>query len=404
MLGRIVRLGLLFLLMGAPAWAAPAEEAPPIREFDIATIEQLGREMYAQDQEAWKATDLLFARISQDDARRDKIHGWITEMRGVQEVVRFVHETDHGPEAYYDISFAGVAPPVLSVPQNRTLTPEELSQHNARRTAISAATLNCSSTYNSVALKDPQGDGWLVWVMAATKDPDALMMGGHQRFTISKDGKTILRRDALSRDCIQFSRKDDKGGGHMILSHVVSLTPVETHVFASLSYRIGFYLGTPDGRTWRIADGHIAGVDPDMAGFDGVAARMMAGQAEDCHMLATKAGKLENVGAVQVAVPTENAGKFTITPPAGAKVSSIICNRNSLIPLPNDYKVLLAGYTLGIADRGAGHPDTLAVIEIVNGRFQLRMIDGTMSADQQSLMEKRLNQLQSAFNAEIARR
>jgi len=398
MLGRIALLGLLSLLIRAPALAAPADEPPPIRDFDISTVERLGREMYAQDREAWKATDLLFAHISEDEARRNKIHGWITETRGVQDVVRFVHETDHGPEAYYDISFAGVAPPVLSVPENRTLTPEELSQHNARRTALSAATLNCSSTYNSVALKDPQGDGWLVWVMAATKDPNALMMGGHQRFTVSRDGKTILRRDALSRGCIQFSRKDDRGGGHMILSHVVSLTPVETHVFASLSYGIGFYLGTTDGRAWKISDGHITSVDPDMADFDGAAARLLVGQSEDCNMVAMTKGAKPI--PTKVVIPTEGKTKFTIDPPPGVKIGGIMCLRDSLIPLPNDYKVLLAGYPLAIGDRGTGHPEAMGILEVENGRLQFNMTTGKMTADQQARAQPRLDQLQRAFNAD----
>jgi len=62
MLWRAARLGLLFLMIAAPAWAADDPPPAPIRDFDIATIERLGQEMYAQDQEAWKATDVLLLR------------------------------------------------------------------------------------------------------------------------------------------------------------------------------------------------------------------------------------------------------------------------------------------------------------------------------------------------------
>jgi hypothetical protein len=402
---RIAKWCLLPILAAVPTIAAEGPP-PPIRDFDIATIERLGQEMYAQDQEAWKATDLLFAHISENEARQAKIHGWITETHGIQDVVRFVHETDRGPEAYYDISFAGVAPPVLSAPGNRTLTPEELDQFNARRTAISATALNCSNTYNSVALKDPQGDGWLVWVMAASKDPDALMMGGHQRFTISKDGKTIVRHDALSHDCMEFSRKDARGGGHMFFSHIVSLTPVETHVFASLSYRIDFYLGTGDGRAWHIANGHITGVDPDMAGFEGSAARILIGQSEDCHLVVLGKGKDGKDVApipIKIVMATEAKTKFTIEPPPGVKIGGVMCLRNTLIPLPNDYKVLLAGYPLAIGDRGTGHAKAFGLLEADNGRLQFNMSTGKLADDQQKSMAARLNQMQKAMDAESAR-
>ena len=41
---------------------APQPPLPKIREFDIPTIERLGREIYAQDQLAWKATDIALAQ------------------------------------------------------------------------------------------------------------------------------------------------------------------------------------------------------------------------------------------------------------------------------------------------------------------------------------------------------
>ena len=401
MWGGVARLGLLCLMIAAPAWATPADEPPPIRDFDIATIERLGHEMYAQDQQAWKATDVLLARVPQDQARKDKLHGWITETRGARDLVRFIRDTDTGPEAYFDVSFAGVAPPFLSEPQNRALTPEELGQYNARKLAMSATPPRCSDTYNTVALKDPQGDGWLVWVMASTKDPDALMMGGHARFTVSKDGKTVMRQDALSRGCMQFSRKDNKPGGAMILSHVVSLTPVETHVFASLSYRVAFYLGTTDGRAWKISDGHIAGVGPDMAGLDGGAARLLIGQSEDCHMVVmAKGGKPI---PTKVVIPTEGNAKFTIDPPPGIKIGGIMCLRDNLIPLPNDYKVLLAGYPLAIGDRGIGYFESMGIFEVVDGRLRFNMTTGKMNADQQVRVQARLDQLQKAFDTEDRR-
>src|SRR6185436_12580370 len=95
----------------------------------------------------------------------------------------------------------------------------------------------------------------LVWAMAATTDNDAVIIGGHFRFAISADGKTIRTRDALSKSCLRLSKPSPDAGKRsegMFFSHLVSLTPVETHVFANLQYKIRFFVGTRDGRSWKI--------------------------------------------------------------------------------------------------------------------------------------------------------
>jgi hypothetical protein len=400
------RLCLPIVFTGAVMLGALADEPPPpIRTFDIPTIERLGQQMYAQDQEAWKATDTLFLRHPMEELRKSKLHGWITETRDGHDVVRFIHDTDRGPEAFYDVTFSDGALPFLSVPENSKLTAPENVQYRARLLALANTQLRCAQRYNSIVLKDPKGDGWLVWVLASTEDADALIIGGHTRFTISTDGSTIVRRDALSRDCIQFSRKDQQGAAGLIMSHVVSLTPVETHVFASLTYKMGFYLGTPDGRAWKVDDGHIAGIDQDAAGFDGVAARMTAAQSEDCKMIVIKPGdkgtKPEIAGPTKVLIATEQKGKFDFTPPPGVKVAAIMCGRDNLLPAPNDYKVLAAGYTLTIVDNGTGHVQRMGTLELNDGRFQFRLFDGGhMTADEQTRVQARMNQFQQALQAE----
>jgi hypothetical protein len=56
-----------------PSFVYGAEQPlPKIREFDIPTIERLGREIHAQDQLAWKATDVASAqRGGERGMRRD---------------------------------------------------------------------------------------------------------------------------------------------------------------------------------------------------------------------------------------------------------------------------------------------------------------------------------------------
>lgn len=390
------------LVTAASAFAA---DTPPIRQFDIPTIETLGAAMYAQDQEAWKATDVLNAKVAKEQLKADKLHGWIVESFTDRDVVRFIRDdgTD-GPEAYYDVVFLKTGgEPTLTAPDSRVLNADEAAQYSARVLALKNSELNCSDTYNTVELKDPERDGWLVWVMAATKDPDLIIIGGHYRFTISADGKTIQQRDALSRSCLRFSRKDRSGSTGLLMSHVVSTTPIETHVFASLSYRIGFYVGTPDGRAWNVGEGHITEIQQDAASLDGFAARALEGNEENCVAIVTKAGdaghKFYNVPVKGVINGTEQTEKFAPQLPAGDTATSILCVRQDLVPAPNDYKVLLAGMPLFIADKGQGHPERTGVLELAGGRIQFQTINGdpptTSLLDR---LQKRLDVLQNSVN------
>jgi hypothetical protein len=152
---------------------------PPIREFDIPTIERLGREMHEQDQLAWRATDILFTKHSKEELLVQKQHGWIVDSFPDHQVVRFIRETDLGPMLAYDVNFTAGQALTYSEPQSAPLSGDELAQYNARMTALKNVDRLCAETVNTIALKYPQGDGWLVWAMAATTRPDEMIIGGH---------------------------------------------------------------------------------------------------------------------------------------------------------------------------------------------------------------------------------
>jgi hypothetical protein len=392
-----------FVAAAMVSFGASADDAP-IRAFDIPTIERMGQAMYDQDQEAWKATDILTAQHSQAELQDGKARGWIVENFADHDLVRFIRDGANGPEAAYDVTFSksGSKPGgtgVLSEPQDRTLSAAELAQHLARRLGVSDTDLRCGSIYNTVALKDPQGDGWLVWVMAATKDPDLIVIGGHTRFTISADGKTIRQKDALSKSCMQFGRTKGPDGkdGDLIFSHVVSLTPIETHVFASLSYRMPFRIGTLDGRAWKVDGASVANIDMDMPGIDGFAARTLASYDEACFASIIKPGdpKYYSVPVKSVIAETEHGDKYVPDVPADAKVQLIACGRNDFALAPNDYKVVFAGIPLMIIDRGEGHPKAAGSLFVKGGQFQFQTEKGTtMTQVQAERINARLNVFQ----------
>ena len=398
--------GAAILFCGTPA-AIGEDAPPPIRAFDLPTIEALGQAMYAQDQEAWKATDLLRAKHSDDELKAAKMHGWIVEPSSGGEVVRFIRDGESGPEAYYDVTFTKDAVPAVSEPSSRALSASELAQYNARLLALRNIDRPCSDHYNTVALKDLSGDGWLVWAVASTTDPGAIVIGGHYRFTISADGQTIRQKDALSRGCLTLNRNSAARGAAevgLFMNHIVSLTPVETHVFASLNYKVPLHVGTADGAAWKVDRGHVSAVTMDMPGLDGFAARAIAANEEQCHLILTKpvdgTPKFFVGGEVKVINPTERGEKYLVDAPEGFSISGIACRRNDIVPAPNDYKVLLAGYALDIGDKGAGHPDRMATLQLKDGRVDFSITHGDpLSGDLDAKVKARLKDFEQKLPA-----
>ena len=237
----------------APATQQPAP--PPIRAFDLPTLEKLGREIYRQDTAAWVATDALLAATPE---AAKELRGWIVEDRGRGQVVRFLRAAGQGIELGYDVAVDEKRQTSISIPADRALSTEERAEHQAVETARANLPGVCRPGYNSVVMKDPQGDGWLVWWLAPQPAKDTLPVGGHFRFTVSKDGGTVLRRDALSVSCLTITPPVGVDGeaAAAFASHVVSPTPVETHVFVQLeSGRPLFVLA--GGYSWLVDGGKI---------------------------------------------------------------------------------------------------------------------------------------------------
>ncbi len=251
-------LGLTVILAGP----VHAEVPPPIREFGPPEVQRLGVALYRQDRAAWLATDAVRARVP--DLAGAGVKGWIVEDDGKIAKVRFLRDLGQGLEVGYDIEVSPKGAGSVVEPADRTLTREERTMFAARQTALANLPPNlCRAGYNSAILKDPDGDGWLVWMLAPSPSAAAIPIGGHYRFTISADGGTVERRDALSASCFTLDRPKLPPGSKvegLFVTHIISPTPVETHVFLSLLYRQPFFVGTSKDKIWVVAKGQIAPV------------------------------------------------------------------------------------------------------------------------------------------------
>jgi hypothetical protein len=91
---------------------------------------------------------------------------------------------------------------------------------------------------------------------------DAIYIGGHYRVSVSEDGKTASRVDALSKSCFKLDPPGKAPAGREpamgVVTHMVSPTPVETHVFLQLEMGPPLAVITMDKKVWQVEGGKIS--------------------------------------------------------------------------------------------------------------------------------------------------
>ncbi len=225
----------------------------------IERMEKLGRAIYVHDQYAARATDLVAAR--QVDLVKAGARGWITESRPDGCVVTFV-STDSQPwRSVCVVTFTGDGEPNIIL-TNKDLTEIQSAMFNARQLALQSVEKPCSNAYNTVVIPRDGEPGWLAYALAATNDPNAIVIGGHYRATVSPDGRNVLERRGFTKSCLVLSKrpKDMPSGAELAaytVSHLLDNTPTEIHVFVNLHCGKPLYVATPDGRYWYIENGKI---------------------------------------------------------------------------------------------------------------------------------------------------
>lgn len=270
----VLWLAAAFATTAAPKAPALREKEPgepaAIREFDLATLESLGRQIYDQDFVAARGTDALFASgFTPEEGAREGIVGWIVVRDGQGWLVRFVKEVDGVLAPARDVAFGTTrSKGAVTSPAATTLPDDQAARYRASRLANANIPVRCARRYNTVVLPDPDGSGFLVYALAAEEKRGEVMLGGHVRLTVSADGRKVERVDALSKACMVLNKADGQREapsgatvGGLYASHLVSPTPVESHVFVSLLHHLPLYIGTRDRTVWKVEGGKIEKVD-----------------------------------------------------------------------------------------------------------------------------------------------
>jgi hypothetical protein len=216
-----------------------------VSEEYLQQTEAKGYDLYIHDFMAAAATNIVSAeRLQNSDAR-----GWIVVKDGDNWKVRFVGGCDESVCSSFDVAFnleeKSSRLTEFEVPE--IIPDEQLAQWKARQLAMSSEIQRCSETYNTVVLEGEDGTEpvWVVYLLAATRDPDIVVLGGHHRITVSADGTRIIRSEPLTKSCLQLAKNPD--GSALMVTNAISQEPLETHVFSSLLYRIPLHVSTDLG-------------------------------------------------------------------------------------------------------------------------------------------------------------
>lgn len=227
---------------------------PPERRAIVDRAQRIGRMIYLKDQLAADATDVMFrATQGKPDARTK---GWIVP-DGLPLRVVFAGEDNGEVVPVYEVTFNS-GPSFRQYPAESRLSEDLALRFRARQLAMKSDFPRCSDRYNSVVLPGAEMnvDGFLVYLLAATTQPDLLIAGGHHLVRVSADATTVLETTSFTRSCLNIPLVQDGQSVLPMMTHITADTPVETHVFFSLVHKTPVMVGTELG-IWQVADGKI---------------------------------------------------------------------------------------------------------------------------------------------------
>lgn len=240
MISQWIGSGLGILAIAAFLNAAEAQQKADL-DASILFAQERGLEIFERDQAAWRATDAAFAvGLRQTEAR-----GWITIRTDQGWLVRFVAHCEERPCSVLDVRLDSERAKASLVDPPAPLSAREQQAWRARQLALSTEFRRCSRRYNMIVIP-PRGQypEWTVYLLAASEDPNTVILAAHHRVTISSDGMEVRKSEALSKSCLVIQRKPNAVGA--VVSHL-GPHPIETHVFTSLNYQLPIYVGTKSG-------------------------------------------------------------------------------------------------------------------------------------------------------------
>ena len=247
-------------LVAAPVSASEHEtferlEVPAEYREAVGSAVSLGFIVFQKDFAAAVATDEMATRGLFDDKR---LRGWVTDRAGEAWKVVYVGDVSGNMQALYaiDVKEGKVDPQTYqSFADGKALTKTQQGLWKARQLALSSAPAPCGEGMNSVVVPmnadDGSLQGYFVYLISATTDPNIIQMGGHHRVQVARDGERVLGSVSFTNTCITLDKSQD---GPLLVTHSLAPTPEEPHVFLSLLHNRELFVGTLDNDLiWSIA-------------------------------------------------------------------------------------------------------------------------------------------------------
>lgn len=260
---RLASIAILLAALTAPAAFARTEMEEEYAA-EVAEAEKLGRVIFEYDRAAWVATDLLVEHIGPE--LEGRVSGWIVEeaenARGDERVLFYRGSNGLFAPAYsIDVQNGkAIASSYRAHAENDALTPMQSAMIKARETGVKAGASGCASSYNTVVIPDAS-IGYLVYVLAATTDPDAIVIGGHLRHDIDAAGENVVGFRKFTNSCITLRRPPRASGQTLValmVSQVLTPYPTEIHVWASLLHEADLFVLTGEKSMWKVSGGKIS--------------------------------------------------------------------------------------------------------------------------------------------------
>lgn len=243
----------------------PAEMVPHVRQ-----AEALGLALYQNDHVSAVGTDVLIENIGSPQGKG--LGGYLTVQEATEEgqpgrswAVQFF-SAESPPRFLYKIR---VSPGTKVKPTFEKLDPPRpvasaLPLIRARQTAI-AELMRVEpprQPINPVILPGAAigQQGILVYLLAGTKRPGVAVIGKHHRVLVSDDGARVLDFQPMTKSILEleFGRMDPgQKPAALMVSHIVTEWPLETHVFVSLLHRQPVFVAT-SRFFWRVDGRHIS--------------------------------------------------------------------------------------------------------------------------------------------------
>jgi hypothetical protein len=239
-------------------------EKPKLSEAESREIfkaERLGEELYLQDVVAAKASRMMLQAVG--PIKPGELSGWIVVKDGAKTLTRFIKQTGEDINVVYDVRLDVKGDGAVTKDNLMPLSKTEIAMFRARQNAVRAAPKDCAPAYNTAVMEDIDSSGWLVYILAATKE-NAVVVGGHSRVKVSADGNNVLAVTPLYKSCLTVPIPADGNNAKqeaLYVSYPVADVPSEIHVYLNRLHGYPVYVTTARGN-WLVKDGRILLLKP----------------------------------------------------------------------------------------------------------------------------------------------